>query len=60
MFLRQPKFDLPGGATYSADFIIFWKDGNCTIEDVKGFKTKDFILKRKIVESLYPVTIEII
>lgn len=60
MFLRQPKFDLPGGVTYSADFIIFWDNGECTIEDVKGYKTKDFIAKKKMVEALYPVIIEVI
>lgn len=56
-FLRQPKFDLPGRVTYSADFIVFYSDGDCKIIDVKGFKTKDYIMKKKQVESLYPVEI---
>jgi len=59
-FLRQPMFDLPGGVTYRADFIIFWSDGNVTIEDVKGFETSEFKLKKKQVESLYPINIEVI
>lgn len=58
-FIRQPKFDIGGGCTYSADFLVFWKDGSYTFEDVKGFQTKEFKLKKKIVESKYPVTIEI-
>lgn len=59
-FLRQPLFDLPGGTTYRADFIIFWSDGNTTIEDVKGFETKEFILKKKQVEALYPIELQIV
>ncbi len=59
-FLRQPMFDLPGGVTYRADFIIFWSDGNVTIEDVKGFETSEFKLKKKMVEELYPINIEVV
>jgi len=59
-FLRQPLFDLPGGVTYRADFIIFWADGSVTIEDVKGFETQEFKIKRKQVESLYPIKIELV
>lgn len=58
-FIRQPKFDLGGGCTYSADFLVFWKDGTYTIEDVKGFETKEFKLKKKLIESRYPIKIEI-
>tara|TARA_Y100000815_G_scaffold272534_1_gene301652 strand:- start:2140 stop:2307 length:168 start_codon:yes stop_codon:yes gene_type:complete len=53
-------FDLPGGVTYRADFIIFWSDGNVTIEDVKGFETSEFKLKKKMVEELYPINIEVV
>lgn len=60
MFLRQPLFDLGGGTTYKADYLIFWKDGTCTVEDVKGFKTKSFIKAKKQVECLYPVIIKVI
>lgn len=59
-FLRQVPFDLPGGVKYKADFMEFWSNGTVHIVDVKGIKTKDFIMKKKMVESLYPVTIEII
>lgn len=57
-FLRQVPFDLPGGIKYRIDFLIFWADGTVTFEDVKGFRTKDFIMKKKMVEDLYPVEIE--
>ena len=59
-FLRQPLFDLGGGTTYKADFLIFWASGGVTIEDVKGFKTKEFIRAKKQVEARYPVKIEVI
>ena len=56
-FLRQPAFDLPGKVKYRCDFQIFWKNGVVSFEDVKGFKTKDYIMKKKQVEALYPVEI---
>ena len=36
MFIRQPRFELGAGRTYSADFLNFWSDGRVTIEDVKS------------------------
>ena len=35
-FIRQTRFDLPGGLIWRADFVVFWKDGSVTVEDVKG------------------------
>lgn len=32
---------------YIADF-VYIKDGELTVEDAKGFKTKDYIIKRKL------------
>ena len=57
MFLRQVPFDLPGNVKYRMDFVIFWGDGNVTFEDVKGRVTPMYTLKKKQVESLYPITI---
>jgi len=57
-FLRQVPFDLPGGVKYKVDFQVFYTDGNVEFIEVKGFKTKDYIMKKKMVESLYPVKIE--
>ena len=58
-FHRQVIFDLPGGTRYICDFQIFWADGRVTYEDVKGFETSEFKLKRKQVRALYGVEIEI-
>ena len=59
-FLRQVPFDLGAGTKYRCDFLIFWKDGSHTVEDVKGYATKEFKLKKKLVESKYPIKIEIV
>jgi len=59
-FLRQPLFDLGGGVTYKADFAEYWADGEVKFTDVKGVETKDFVMKKKLVESLYPITINVV
>jgi dsDNA-binding SOS-regulon protein len=60
-FLRQPMFDLGGGTTYRADFLVVEKNNHVMqIEDVKGYITKEFKRIKKIVESIYPVEIKII
>ena len=59
-FLRQVPFHLPGNVTYRVDFQEFWADGSVRFVDVKGMQTKAFIMKKKMVESLYPVEIEIV
>ena len=56
-FLRQVPFHLPANVKYICDFLCFWKDGNVTIEDVKGLKTPMYILKKKQVEAAYPIKI---
>lgn len=56
-FLRQTPFHLTAGIKYVCDYLVFWKNGEVTIEDVKGMKTAMYILKKKQVEQLYPITI---
>ena len=56
-FLRQVPFHLPGNTKYVCDFLVFWADERVTIEDVKGFKTPMYILKKKQLEDIYPVEI---
>jgi hypothetical protein len=57
-FLRQVPFHLPGNIKYISDFMVFWANGEVTIEDVKGFKTSLYLTKKKLVENLYPVKIK--
>lgn len=56
-FLRQPSFDLPGGIKYRADFLIVPKGVVLPVVDVKGHRTEVYLLKKKQVESLYPIEI---
>lgn len=56
-FLRQVPFHLQAGVKYVCDFVVFWANGEVTIEDVKGVKTDMYILKKKMVEATYPITI---
>ena len=59
VFLRQPKFHLPGGASYSADFLEFHADGTVHFVDVKGRETTEFRKNKRMVENLYhPIEIE--
>lgn len=59
-FLRQVPFHLPGGVTYRCDFQEFHSDGTIHFTDVKGMTTQVFEIKRKQVEDLYPIQIEVV
>lgn len=56
-FLIQVPIRLPGKVKYICDFQVFWADGTVTFEDVKGVRTDMFVLKKKMVEEIYPITI---
>lgn len=56
-FVRQVPFDLPGGITYRLDFLVVERDGTINLYDVKGMRTKEYIIKKKQVEALYGVKI---
>lgn len=55
--LRQVGIPLPGGVRYVVDFVEFLADGTVQFTDVKGMRTPMYKLKKKQVESLYPITI---
>ena len=57
-FHRQVIFDLGEGIIYKLDFMVFWTDGHISHEDVKGFKTDVYRIKKKLVEGQYPIKIE--
>lgn len=48
-------------ATYKADF-AFWdnREGRFRVIDVKGFETKEFRLKRKMMRGLLGIEVEIV
>ena len=56
-FLRQVPLHLPGGIRYVVDFIEFRSDDTVVFIDCKGFRTREYITKKKLVEALYPVKI---
>ncbi len=56
-FHRQPIFDMGSGVKYRADFLIVDKNNRITYEDVKGYKIKEFIRCKKLVEDKYPIEI---
>lgn len=59
-FLRQIPFDLPGKIRYICDFQVFYANGDINFVDTKGKDTALSQTKRKMVEDLYPITIEIV
>ena len=57
-FCLQPTFILAPGLKYKADFIIFNNDGTTEIIDTKGFRTKEYIAKKKVFESKFDLKIK--
>lgn len=56
--LRQVPFHLPGKLVYRVDFMECYPDGRLRYVDVKGMETKEFKMKKRLVEDLFPVRIE--
>ena len=44
--------------SYIADFVYKDKDGKTIVEDTKGFKTKDYIIKRKLMLFIHGIKIQ--
>jgi hypothetical protein len=59
-FLRQTPFHLPGGIKYVVDFVVFHANGTVEFVDTKGKDTPLSLTKRKQVEDLYPIEIQIV
>ncbi len=57
-FCLQPIFILADELKYKADFIIFNNDGTSEIVDTKGFKTKEYIIKKKVFEDKFDLKIK--
>lgn len=60
-FELQPKFRHSGKTeraikyiAYIADFVIKYKDGRTVVVDTKGFRTKEYLLKRKMLLYKHP------
>lgn len=59
-FLRQVPIHLPGNTKYVVDFQEFHSDGTVHFVDVKGVQTDMFKLKKKQVEEIYPIEVEVV
>ena len=59
-YIKGVKSDgkIERGLSYKADFTYLNKSNNLIVEDVKGFKTKDYIIKRKLMLWWYGITIK--
>jgi hypothetical protein len=57
-FCLQPTFILAPSLKYKADFIVFNNDGTSEIIDVKGMKTKEYIVKKKVFEDKFNLKIK--
>lgn len=57
---RQVRYSLDAAdvhiCTYIADF-VYEKDGETVVEDSKGFKTKEYLLKRRLMKEILGITI---
>ena len=60
-FELQPKFVIAGetirAIKYIADFVYKDKDGNIVVEDSKGYRTKEYLLKKKMFEYKFNLKI---
>lgn len=54
---KQKRQCIERACSYVADF-VYTKDGKKVVEDTKGFKTKDYILKRKMMLYFYGIRIQ--
>jgi hypothetical protein len=57
-FLFQIPFYLEGGVKYIADFIEVYPGWKIDFIDTKGFRTREFINKKKQMEARYGVVIK--
>jgi hypothetical protein len=57
-FELQPAFTYQGkkqrAITYKADFMVLYADGRKEVIEVKGFKTRDYVLRRKLLLFKHP------
>jgi hypothetical protein len=56
-YAEQVTFILPGGVRYIADFVIMENDGTYRVEDAKGVRTKEYIIKKKLMKQTHGIDI---
>lgn len=53
----QPKFEIVLKCKYKADF-EYIENGERVVEDVKGYKTREYLQKRKLIKEQHGITIK--
>lgn len=56
--LKPGKRCVEQAICYVADFCYRDKDGEYIVEDTKGYKTKDYVIKRKLMRYMLGITIK--
>lgn len=54
---KRPGKVIEHSVTYKADFTYWDKDGNFVVEDAKGVRTKEYIIKRKLMLFVHGIKI---
>ena len=55
--VRRSDGKVEGSCTYTADFTYRDKNGNYVVEDTKGMRTKEYIIKRKLILDIFGIEI---
>lgn len=55
---KQVQRVVQRAAYYVADFVYKDADGNEVVEDSKGFRTKEYLLKKKMMRAFLGITIQ--
>lgn len=53
----KPEKVIEKECSYIADF-VYTEDGKTVVEDTKGFRTKDYIIKRKLMLNIHGIKIK--
>ena len=56
--LKDKQILLERKVVYRADFVYTDKDGNQVVEDTKGFKTKEYLIKRKLMLYVHGIAVQ--
>ena len=56
--LKDKQILLERKVVYRADFVYTDKDGSQVVEDTKGFKTKEYLLKRKLMLYVHGIAVQ--
>ena len=55
---KEGKKTIERECSYIADFVYTDKQGNIVVEDTKGFRTKDYTIKRKLMLWVHKIKVK--